>query len=242
MNLGRPIAVRTTLRTVRLTEVCTRAMLEDVMAVATDHSMYAAAARMLAGYLPYRGGIRIGVAGTYAMAGERVHSLSGVTGLVIRLPRVVAGCSGALPLSRVWGRNVLIVSPPFGGKTTFLRDLATRLSEEGNVVVVDERGELGGQGALYVGDCLLVSGAPKREVMGGIVRAMNPRYVVMDELDPAFETDAVRVLAGQGVNVVATLHGDSLTHLPQGLIDVFGVRVRLASDPGPGRVAEVRYD
>jgi len=238
LSLGNPVRVLQRGRTIKLSTVATQALLDDVLAVATDYSVYTAVAKMRAGYLPYRGGVRLGLAGTFATKEGQLHGLQRATGLVIRLPRAVEGCSDVLPLERVLHANVLVVAPPFGGKTTFLRDLARRLSAVGNVVVLDERGELWGDGTLGLGECMVVN-APKGAAYRGVVRALNPEFVVMDELSPDQDEEVLRGLAGCGVRVVATAHGNSLADKPYH--SLFDVRVLLSAEPMAGQVVEVRY-
>lgn len=242
LAVGCPILVRSAGRVISTQVVCTQPMLDEVLAVATEYSLYTAVSRMVAGYLPYRGGVRIGLAGRYALKDGVLHSLQQPTGMVIRLPHAVGGASDVLPLKRVLGRNVLIVAPPFGGKTTFLRDLAGRLSKCAQVVVIDEREELAGAGQLSVGNCMVVAGAPKHLAFEGIVRALSPQYVVCDELSVPVDLGALAGLAASGVHVVATLHGNSLSLADKSLMAMFDVRVLLSAVPRAGHVVEVMYD
>lgn len=239
LSSGTPARVLAAGRTHIVGDVVSQRLLDEMLAVATDYSVYTAVPKMTHGFLPYRGGVRIGLAGTYCVQGGALHSLQRLTGMVIRLPRAVRGCSDVLPLETVLGHNVLVVAPPYGGKTTFLRDLAARVSRARRVVAVDERGELSGEGALDVGECMVVSGAPKALVCESIVRALNPQVVALDELG-AEDAPSVRALGHSGVDVLATVHGDNLrpTDKPW---DIFDVRVLLSPVPTPGRVAEVRH-
>lgn len=239
--LGRPIHVITLGRTVCLERQCTAEDLQNILAVATDYSVYTAVDRMRQGFLPYRGGVRIGIAAHFTVKDAAIGSVQRPTGLVVRLPRAVHGCSDGLDMSKVFGHSVLVVSPPFGGKTTFLRDLAARLSRRCNVVLVDEREELSGGGVLDTADCMVVADAPKRLVAGGILRALNPHYVAMDELDPAVDLAVVQSLVCGGVKVLATVHGDRATLEDERYRSLFGVCVLLSPTPTPGRVVEVYY-
>jgi stage III sporulation protein AA len=241
LNLNRPVEVVTLGQVHRLSVVCTQTHLDHCLAVATDYSVYTAVSRMVQGYLPYVGGVRIGLAGRYCIEGQALHHMQSLTGMVIRLPHEVAGCSAVLPLDRVYGRNILVTSPPFGGKTTFIRDLAARLSHRCHVVVIDEREELCGGGRLSVGECLAVSGAPKQLVYSGVVRALNPTYVVTDELDLPRDLEVVRSLSCAGIRVVATVHGDRRTLSDSALCALFDIRVLLGVLPQVGHVEEVVY-
>ena len=236
-----PVKVVTRGRTHSTDVVCTRAHLDRCLSVASDYSVYTVVSRLVDGYLPYTGGVRIGVAGRYGVQAHALHALQSVSGLVIRLPHAVEGCSRALPLSRVMGSSVLVVSPPFCGKTTFVRDLAARLSHLVNVVVLDEREEISLGGVRPVGEAFTLSGAPKDLLYRGVLRALNPTYVVTDELDLPRDLEVVRYLAAGGVSVVATVHGDRTRFADASLSAVFPVRVLLSSAPSVGHVEEIAY-
>ena len=241
LTAGRTVKVITTGRSVALPKVCTSTYLARLMQVATDYSVYAAVSRLVGGYLPYAGGVRIGVAGRYALQNGALHHLDEVSGVVVRLPHEVVGCSACLDLERAFGRNILVTSPPFCGKTTFVRDLAARLSARADVVLLDERDELAGGGKLHVGDAMPLSGVPKAYVYRGVLRALNPTYVVTDELDLPDDLEVVRYLSAGGVRVAATVHGDRSRFADKALAALFPVRVLLSSVPSVGHVIEVAY-
>ena len=142
-----------------------RSDMEQVLDRATEFSRYAAAETMRHGYITAEGGFRVGICGTALPQAEKNEGLRDVSSLAIRIPRVREGVArpslpdlveGGSPLS------TLILSPPGGGKTTFLRDLVrlvsrgSRLAPPCRVSLVDERGELAavhrGRPQLDVGD------------------------------------------------------------------------------------------
>ena len=241
LTLGSPVRVVTRASSFATGTTCVKAHIDHCLAVACDYSVYTAVSKMVDGFLPYGGGVRIGVAGRYAAQGSEVHHLQRVDGLVIRLPHAVVGCSRTIDVEAILGRNVLVVSPPFAGKTTFVRDLARRLSPLASTVVLDEREEIAGGGRLSVGEAMTVSGVPKAYVYRGVLRALNPRYVVMDELDLPRDLEVVRYLVAGGVSVVATVHGGRARFADRTLAELFEVRVLLSSKPTVGHVTEVVY-
>lgn len=239
--VGRPVKVVTRTHTATLATVCTEAYLGRLLDIATDYSLYAAVPRMVSGYLPYTGGVRIGLAGRYVLQNQSLHHLNDARGAVIRLPHEVKGCSARLDIERAFGHNILVTSPPFCGKTTFIRDIALRLSARCNVALLDERDEIGGGGKLDVGDAMPLMGVPKEYVYRGVLRALNPTYVVTDELNLPEDLEVVRYLLAGGVNVAATVHGDRARFADKALAALFPVRVLLSSTPSVGHVEEVAY-
>jgi len=121
--------------------------------------------------------------------------------------------AGARAAETVMEESVLIVSPPGGGKTTFLRELVRLTSLRGRrVSLLDERGELAavweGAPQFDLGPCTdILTGAEKAEGATMLLRAMNPEIVAMDELATASDAEAVLALCGCGVRVFATAHG-----------------------------------
>lgn len=93
---------------------------------------------------------------------------------MIRFAREIPGAAdGAIPYLTQGGQlsSALILSPPGGGKTTFLRDLIRQLSTKGiRIGVVDQRRELAaqkeGENTLNLGPCTdVLSGCPKDQGM-----------------------------------------------------------------------------
>ena len=125
------------------------------------------------GFLTLEGGHRVGIAGTASAEQGRVRALREVGSLNFRIARNIPGAAGSLPEQLYRSGpppSVLVAGEPGSGKTTFLRDLARRLSsgEAGRyfrVAVVDERSELSGsrdgRSALNLGPCTDLADIPK---------------------------------------------------------------------------------
>ncbi len=230
--------------------VCRPEQLEACFLRFCEESVYAHEQELRQGFIAVRGGIRVGVAGTAVLEGERVRTVRQVTSLCIRLPRRHAGCaSSLLPLIYSAGvvRSTLLVGEPSSGKTSLLRDIAATLAARHvRVTVVDERGELGGVDGL--GGCDVLRGYPKAVGILQAVRCLAPQVVVFDELGDAAEIAAVSACAHAGVATVASLHGRSAIELAQKsavreLIDreVFEQWVFLHGRHAPGRWRECIY-
>ena len=213
LRLGRPPALRLPAgeRPFAPSPV-TAADLAAVLESATGCSLHACADQLRQGFVCAPGGVRLGVCGAAVMEGGALSGLRGVSSLCLRVARPVPGAGReALPLLR--GKSVLIVSPPGGGKTTFLRELVRTQSDDGvRVGLADERGELSGLTAdglpgFDVGRCTdVLAGAPKAAAALMLLRSMGPEAVAMDELGDAADAAAVTALLGCGVRIFASAH------------------------------------
>ena len=189
---------------------------ENILSLITEHSLYALTDKLVNGFLPMKGGIRVGVAGEGVMDGEKVKTIKHITSLSIRIPHQIFGIADFLKIVGNFRENLLIVSPPAAGKTTLLREITRKISNAGqSVVVLDERGEIsapdGTAFGLDVGQNTdVLYGFPKRISYENALRALSPEYIVTDELSG--ENDVAGVLRAYygGVKVVATLHGGDL--------------------------------
>lgn len=197
--------------------ICRPEQLESCFLRFCEESVYAHEQELRQGFVAVRGGIRVGVAGTAVLDGERVRSVRQVTSLCIRLPRRHAGCAASLlPLVHSAGvvRSTLLIGEPSSGKTSLLRDIASSLAARRvRVAVVDERGELSGVDGL--GGCDVLRGYPKAVGILQAVRCLAPQVVVFDELGDAAEIAAVSACAHAGVATVASLHGRTPLELTQ---------------------------
>lgn len=111
-----------------------------------EFSRYAAAETLRAGFLPARGGFRIGFCGSAVMKNGTCAGLTDLSSANVRIGREKRGVAeetAAGLLKSGAPESALLLSPPGGGKTTLLRDLIRCISERGfRVGVADERGEL----------------------------------------------------------------------------------------------------
>ncbi len=194
----------------------TEAVVRAVLETATGASLHAAGEQLRRGFVSAPGGVRVGVCGTAVLGGGTMEGVRQVSSLAIRVPRAVPGCADGIwdALNDGGFASTLIVSPPGAGKTTLLRELVRRLSGAGRrVAVADERGEVAdgwqGEPGFDVGPCTdVLTGVPKAEGIGLLVRSMNPQVVAVDEIGDTPDGQALLAAAGCGVLLLATAHGE----------------------------------
>lgn len=189
-----------------------RELLDGIFLRACDHSVHAYEHQIREGYLSVGDGVRLGLCGECVTERGRVVTLKNLNALLIRMPHEVRGCASFLAESFQKGvRRLLILSPPGGGKTTLLRDIARLLSGAGkNVLLLDERNELCLPGTKNLD---VLKNCPKEEgfLMG--IRAMSPDFVLCDELRGEADLPFLRAAETAGVGVVATIHAGNLSDL-----------------------------
>ena len=87
------------------------------------------------------------------------------------------------------------------------------------VVIVDKSMEIGGTGVVphaTIGQARVLtveSPAHQHKVMIEAVENQSPHFVIVDELSTKEDCQAARTIAGRGVAVIATVHGESLAQL-----------------------------
>lgn len=255
MRVGRPLVVLTAegRRIAKLPSGAPfsvrREDVERVLAVASDFSVYAVNEQLVRGYVSRRG-IRIGVAGEGVVEEGRMLTMKHIAFLTLRVPHEVKGGAERVR-GAVFGdgvKNTLVISPPYGGKTTLLRELARLSSFSRDTLIIDERFELAaaeeGVPTLDVGDCDVVSGVDKLAAYENTIRAMHPEVIVTDELFRGSEAEAVCDMVRSGVKVFASLHGrgaESVFRSPifGRLAEVMEVYIVLSPHPVAGTVTEV---
>ena len=193
--------------------------IDVVLQRATMSSLHTAQGELRRGFVTTRGGVRIGVCGTVTHDGG-ISGVKDVSSVAVRVARQVkgAGASAALEIIK-GGHSALILSPPGGGKTTFLRELVRQTSQYGTrVAVADERGEVAaafdGVPMFDVGRVTdVLTGAPKSEGAMMLLRSMNPQVIALDEITASQDVSAIKEIINCGVRIYATAHAQCLDDL-----------------------------
>lgn len=196
--------------------ICTREDIDFILKVATSRSLYAVEESVKHGYISFDGGIRIGIVGEAVLDNGKLLSIKNINSLVIRIAKSVQALPlEVLPIIADFN-NTLIISPPYLGKTTMLREMTRRLSNSGNdILVIDERNELSattnGVQSLDLGaNSDIIVGVPKKDCYEGAVRTMSPDIIVTDEIFGTEEVECLIDSVRSGVKIMATAHGNDI--------------------------------
>lgn len=237
--------------------------LEKTLELISSYSLYAFEEELRQGFITLPGGHRVGLAGRAVVEKGAIKIISNISGLNIRFARQVKGTAErVLPflVDRPSGRlfHTLIISPPQGGKTTMLRDLARLISNGSGIMVqgqkvgiVDERSEIAGSfrgvPQLEVGMRTdVLDACPKAEGIMLMLRSLSPQVIVTDELGREADAEAVTEAIHCGVTVISSVHGSNLEEICRRPVvetllknSYFERLVFLSSARGPGTLESI---
>lgn len=262
VRAGRPVLIRREGKEEQMEFEADPAMIRELLAMISHHSLYAFEDEMRQGFLTITGGHRIGIAGKAVLEEKEIRSLKEISALNIRISHSCRGCADRI-ISGLYKQgellNTLFVSPPGAGKTTMLREVI-RLVSDGNtfgkgatVSVVDERSELAScyRGVQQIDLGMrtdVMDGCPKALGMLMMIRSMSPEVMAVDEIGTMEDLEALRDVMKCGCKILATVHGADVEDLKKKRVlremaeeKMFERYVVLKRIPSPGTVDGI-YD
>ncbi len=169
------------------------------------------------GFLILDNGIRVGIAGHRVMGKDNCPKITEVRTLVFRLFKAYKDCSQSIyDVIKNAGRllSVLIVSKPYMGKTTMLRDITQKLSGDRNkCCVIDTTLELSMAGISLGVNTAVLKGYEKLEGAVCAIKNLSPDILVFDEITSAQDVSSLEYISSMGVPVIATYHSADVSQL-----------------------------
>ena len=229
---------------------------ENIIIAATDikqtvdklchFSVHSCTTELREGYFVLKGGIRVGVAGTYSdTAGKTINNFNALN---FRVARCVTGCAEKI-YERIYGKSILICGGVNSGKTTILRDLCRICGNNFKVSLIDERNEISSiSGGIPENDVGVLTdvlvGCRRADGIISAVRTLSPDMIFCDEISTSDDSEAILRAFGCGVRFTATVHAENY----ENLIRRYAIRPLLENGvfeyavflEGMGKIREIR--
>ncbi len=226
--------------------VCIEKDIDEIIKNITERSLYAYNESLKKGFLTTKYGVRVGIAGQCVFDNGQVITIKKITSINIRIPHEIFGCSDNIYpfVCDNTLKNTIIVSPPFFGKTTILKDLIRKLdgSQNYSILVVDERAEfssISGENIDSIKYC------NKEYAFSYGIRSMSPNVIITDELCEKNDWLSVQKAVNSGVKVIASCHAKNLDEIKSNvnfITNLFERYVILDSDYGRAGIVKNIYN
>lgn len=235
----------------RIDDTCNKTDLDEIFLCLCKNSVYAYSEHIASGFITIDGGHRVGIAGRCKISDGKINTINAISGLNIRIAK-----DAGFPAEKVIHyikdgsgiKNTLIISPPLAGKTTLLRAICKKLSEENKCCVVDERSEI--CGFSENGDSFdvgaqtdVLDSCPKREGIMLALRSLSPDVVITDEIDTDEDIHTIKKLIGRGVKIITSAHSESSESFIKNhreFLELFDVLIELGRKNGVGTIENIR--
>ena len=164
---------------------------------------------------------RAGIEATLHRISAIRNRIGEIIGLTCRVGRAIFGTVDIIRDMVESGKSILLMGKPGVGKTTLLREAARVLADDvaKRVIVVDTSNEIAGDGDVPhpgIGRARRMQVPDpehQHQIMIEAVENHMPEVIVIDEIGTAQEALAARTIAERGVQLIATVHGNTLENL-----------------------------
>lgn len=194
---------------------CAQEYINYIIDSVTERSLYAYNEKIINGFLSLDSGVRIGIAGECVFEKNKILTIKNVSSLNIRIPHDIIGASNSF-YKFVFDKgevyNTLILSPPFCGKTTVIKDIVRKINEDTNksILIIDERNEFFSVSGINVD---IIKYCNKSFGFDYGIRSLSPNVVVSDELASEEDWLFCKKAVLSGVKIIASCHCESMRQL-----------------------------
>lgn len=224
--------------------VCLDEHINYIIRTVCENSIYAFNDSICKGFITTKEGIRIGLAGECVFERDKIITIKNFSSLNIRIPHEIYGCANSIfPVisDNEIIYNTLIISPPFCGKTTILKDLSRMLNEtyDKSILIIDKRGEFNKINGQNIDK---ISFSNKEYAFNYGLRSMSPSVIITDEISSIEDWKFVKLASNSGVKIIASVHASSINDVLRKdyfINNVFERYVLLRSNCQPGVIDKI---
>nr|YP_010443707.1 Ycf45 [Merotricha bacillata]UTE94594.1 Ycf45 [Merotricha bacillata] len=175
---------------------------------------------------------RVGIDKTLHRISCLKNKKGNIIGLTFRIGRSLFGKTSKINDLLETNQSILILGKPGVGKTTVIREIARILSDElqKRVIIIDTSNEIAGNSDIphvTIGRSrrLQVSSSDLQyNMMIEAVENHTPEVIIVDEIGNENEVLAARTIAERGIQLIGTMHANSLENLIKNpvFVDIIG--------------------